>query len=135
MNWHPLVQIGLQALSVTIATLIPILIVAIIRKISASHLSDKYKDAYAHLVNLAGVAVSEVMQTTIDGARKAAGQDGTLPKDIAEQAKQAALAKVKAYTPKDILQAVATSFGLDTQEKIDAFIISHIESMVRLTKD
>jgi len=134
IDWHPIVQTLLQAAAVAIATLITVLTALLVKKINGSNARAAQKEVLSRVTGVIGAVVTEIFQTSVDAARKAVGQNGALPKEVAEAAIAQALEKTKSYLSAVDMKAIASLFGLDTPEKIDAFLTTNIEATIRLFK-
>lgn len=134
MNWHPLTQAALNALAPIVVSLTAVVIARLFQWITSKVKNADLSAALGRFGGIVTLAVQEVEQTTIDAARAAAGDDKSLPKDVAAAALKAATDKVKAYTPDKDLALIAKVFGLDTPVDVEAFIVSHIEAFIQSKK-
>ena len=130
IDWHPVVAYLLQALTPLVLAAIVALFAKLTQKIHESTASDRTKAALDRLAGFAQLAVTEVAQTSIDAARKTAGEGNSLPKDVANAALDLAKARVLSFMSQGDMSWLTKTFGLDTPEKLQAFVTSHVESAV-----
>ena len=134
IDWHPVASYAIQALTPIIMAVVTVLLGKLAQLIARRHGAEQANDALDRLFHATSLAVAEVAQTSLDAARKAAGEGNSLPKDVAAAALKAALDTVKTYTSQADAGTIAKAFGLDTPEKLEAFMVSTIEKMVASSK-
>lgn len=100
--------------------------------------NEEVKGILQRLDTISFDVVKELMQVSVDAAKKAA-DDGKVPKEVAEAAGKAALDKIKSYLGPDGLEKLKAILGFNTDPatadaKLDSFLTTKIEATVHSVK-
>ncbi|MFA6118138.1 MAG: hypothetical protein WC729_29395 [Sphingomonas sp.] len=95
--------------------------------------NEEVKGILARLDEIVFNVVKELMQTTVDAAKKKADEGG-LPKEVADAAGKAALDKIKSYLGSEGLKLLGMVLGITDDAKLDEYLKTKIESTVHTVK-